>query len=177
MTDASVPPQRSAIITRRATPDDAAAIQALIDLYVPNGTLLPRTQAFIQANARDFIVAVGNGVVVGCVHLDEYAPSLAELRSLAVDPTWQGAGVGRTLVFETERLAAIRGHAILFAVSNDEEFFGRFGFLQRYIPELDVERSEVSRFKGVYAKDLPRVESSWPAGRSVSRIFASHTQA
>ena len=40
------------------------------------------------------------------------------------------------------------------AVSNDEEFFTRFGFERRHIPELDLERSEVSRFKGVHAKDL-----------------------
>ena len=88
------------------------------------------------------------------MHLDEYAPSLAELRSLAVDPRYQGKGVGRELVLATEKLATARGYATLFAVSNDEEFFKRFGFERRHIPELDLERSEVSRFKGVHAKDL-----------------------
>ncbi|MDQ6717780.1 MAG: hypothetical protein M3Z17_05470, partial [Gemmatimonadota bacterium] len=63
-------------------------------------------------------------------------------------------GVGRLLVDATERLATARGYATLFAVSNDEEFFKRFGFEKRHIPELDLERSEVSRFKGVHAKDL-----------------------
>ena len=33
-------------------------------------------------------------------------------------------------------------------------FFSRFGFAVRHIPELDRERSEVSRYKGVFAKDL-----------------------
>ena len=42
----------------------------------------------------------------------------------------------------------------LFAVSNDEEFFGKYGFLPRHIPELDRERSEVSKYKGVYAKEV-----------------------
>ncbi len=140
---------------RRATVQDAAAIRALIDRYVPSGTLLPRTQEFITLHAQDFIVAVANEHVVGCVHLDEYAPSLAELRSLAVDPAYQGSGIGRLLVRATERLAHVRGNATLFAVSNDEEFFRRFGFERRHIPELDLERSEVSRYKGVYAKDLP----------------------
>lgn len=105
--------------------------------------------------AHDFIVAAAGDRIVGCVHLDEYAPSLAELRSLAVDPAWQGTGVGRALVDATERLAQVRGYPTLFAVSNDEEFFRKFGFERRHIPELDVERSEVSRYKGVYAKDLP----------------------
>jgi N-acetylglutamate synthase-like GNAT family acetyltransferase len=34
----------------------------------------------------------------------------------------------------TERLARRRGYATLFAVSNDEEFFGKHGFHLRHIP-------------------------------------------
>ena len=79
---------------------------------------------------------------------------LSELRSLAVAPEGQGKGVGRALVLATEALARQRGSATLFAVSNDEAFFSRFGFAPRHIPELDRERSEVSRYKGVFAKDL-----------------------
>lgn len=141
-------------VVRRATPSDAASIKALIDRYVPNGTLLPRTEEFVSLYAHEFIVAIAANRIVGCVHLDEYAPSLAELRSLAVDESWQGGGVGRALVSATENLARARGYSTLFAVSNDEKFFIKFGFEFRDIPELNRERSEVSRFKGVYAKDL-----------------------
>jgi amino-acid N-acetyltransferase len=151
---------RPAPSTRRATPQDATAIQALIDRYVPSGTLLPRSQEFITLNIQDFIVATAAGEIVGCVHLDEYAPSLSELRSLAVHPDWQGAGIGRLLVHATEQLARKRDHTTLFAVSNDEEFFHKFGFETRHIPELDLERSEVSRYKGVYAKDLAPTTAS-----------------
>lgn len=139
---------------RPATSRDVSAVRALIDRYVPNGTLLPRSEEFIDTHAHDFLVALRGGRVVGCVHLDEYAPSLAELRSLAVDPAAQGSGVGRALVVGTEELARRRGFVTLFAVSNDEEFFRKHGFAVRHIPELDKERSEVSRYKGVYAKDL-----------------------
>jgi N-acetylglutamate synthase-like GNAT family acetyltransferase len=140
--------------TRRATKSDATAIRKLIDAYVADGTLLPRTEDFIAMNAHNFIVAEEDGRVIGCVHLDEYAPSLSELRSLAVSGDGQGKGVGSALVFATEALARQRGVATLFAVSNDEAFFKRFGFESRHIPELDRERSEVSRYKGVFAKDL-----------------------
>ncbi len=143
-----------AIRVRRALPSDAHAIRVLIDRYVADGTLLPRAEAFISSQAHHFLVAEEDGHVVGCVHLDEYAPSLSELRSLAVAPSTQGKGVGRELVLATEALAQRRGHATLFAVSNDEAFFNRFGFSARHIPELDRERSEVSRYKGVFAKDL-----------------------
>jgi amino-acid N-acetyltransferase len=140
--------------TRHATTSDARAIRTLIDAYVSDGTLLPRTEDFIAMNAHNFLVAEEDGRVIGCVHLDEYAPSLSELRSLAVSSDGQGKGVGRSLVVATEALARQRGVATLFAVSNDEAFFRRFGFEPRHIPELDRERSEVSRYKGVFAKDL-----------------------
>ena len=139
---------------RGATANDAIAIQKLIAQYVGDGTLLPRSESFIAMHAHHFLVAEVNGALIGCVHLDEYAPSLSELRSLAVDPAGQGKGVGRALVLATERLALRRGCTTIFAVSNDEAFFNRFGFHARHIPELDRERSEVSRYKGVFAKDL-----------------------
>ncbi|HYD52810.1 MAG TPA: GNAT family N-acetyltransferase [Gemmatimonadaceae bacterium] len=139
---------------RRATPQDAPAIRALIDLYVSGGTLLPRTEEFIASRAHEYIVAEADDEVVGCVHLDEYSPSLGELRSLAVAPAWQGRGVGRALVEACERFARRRRYLVLFAVSNDDVFFAKHGFAPRHIPELDTERSEVSKFKGVYAKDL-----------------------
>ena len=143
---------------RTATPNDAPRIRALIDLYVPDGTLLPRTEDFIATQAHNFLVAEsrtdGVDTVRGCAHLDEYSPSIAELRSLAVAPDAQGAGLGRALVGAVERLARKRDHVVVFAVSNDEAFFRKFGYEPRHVPELDRERSEVSRFKGVYVKPL-----------------------
>jgi len=145
---------KSAVAVRTATPADAAAIVALIDLNVPSGELLPRSPEFVELQADHFLVAEHDGRVVGCVHLDEYAPSLAEVRSLAVAPAAQGRGVGIELLAALERLARVRGYATVFAVSNSGEFFRRRGYDERHIPELDRERSSVSRYKGVHAKDL-----------------------
>src|SRR5688572_27198842 len=139
---------------RRAHVRDAQAISELIGLYVADGTLLPRTPEFIAERAIDFLVMEADGRVVGCVHLDEYSPSLVEVRSLAVEPDYQGRGIGIALVHAAEELAHIREYATVFAVSSNDEFFRARGYELRHIPELDRERSEVSRYKGVYAKDL-----------------------
>jgi amino-acid N-acetyltransferase len=147
-------PQASTLTIRSATRADADAIVSLIELNVPSGELLPRSREFVRLHCDHFIVAERNGQVIGCVHLDEYAPSLAEVRSLAVAPEAQGAGVGVGLIAALERLARTRGYATLFAVSNSGEFFRRRGYDERHIPELDRERSSVSRYKGVHAKDL-----------------------
>jgi N-acetylglutamate synthase-like GNAT family acetyltransferase len=139
---------------RRARPADAHRIASLIEQYVASGTLLPRTPEFIAERAIDFVVATLEGQVVGCAHLEEYSPSLAELRSLAVDPGYHRQGIGSALVKAVETLARSREYLALFAVSNDEAYFTERGYERREIPELDRERSEVSKFKGVYAKDL-----------------------
>ena len=153
--DATTSSVTTGVRVRVATPPDAPRVRALIDAYVADGTLLPRTEAFIADHAHDFVVAVVTDAgVVGCAHLDAYSPTVAELRSLAVAPGRQGAGIGRALVHGIEHLARKRDHALLFAVSNDEAFFRRFGYLPQHIPELDRERSEVSRYKGVYARPL-----------------------
>lgn len=151
MTRSDAPPR---FAVRRSTAADAADIVALIDLNVPSGELLPRSVDFVQLHTDHFIVAERAGRVIGCVHLDEYAPSLAEVRSLAVAPDAQGLGIGAALVDALERLARVRGYATVFAVSNSGEFFRRLGYEERHIPELDRERSSVSRYKGVHAKDL-----------------------
>ena len=139
---------------RRARADDAGAMSALIQEYVPVGTLLPRAPDFIMERTLDFLVATVRGKVVGCVHLEEYSPSMAELRSLVVDPAYQGHGIGVALVSAVEELAVQRDYPTIFAVSNNEAFFRGRGYEPRAIPELDRERSAVSKFKGVFAKDL-----------------------
>jgi len=57
-------------------------------------------------------------------------------------------------VTAAEVLARRRQYATVFAVSDRDQFFKAMGYEERHIPELDRERSEVSKFKGVYAKDV-----------------------
>jgi N-acetylglutamate synthase-like GNAT family acetyltransferase len=149
-----MPAMTGEAIIRRARADDAGAMSALIQEYVPVGTLLPRAPDFIMERTLDFLVATVRGKVVGCVHLEEYSPSMAELRSLVVDPEYQGHGIGVALVSAVEELATRRDYPTIFAVSNNDAFFLARGYEPRTIPELDRERSAVSRFKGVFAKDL-----------------------
>ena len=148
------PAAHSPAVIRRARASDAGVIASLIQQHVASGTLLPRAPEFIAERAIDFLVATVGDRVVGCVHLEEYSPSLAEVRSIVVDAAHQGRGIGAALVSAVERLGMTREYRTLFAVSNNDAFFRSRGYLPREIPELSRERSEVTRFKGVYAKDL-----------------------
>jgi amino-acid N-acetyltransferase len=144
----------SPAVIRRARGSDAHAISSLIQQHVASGTLLPRAPEFIAEHAIDFLVATIGDRIVGCVHLDEYSPSLAEVRSIVVDAPHQQRGVGVALVNAVEALARAREYRTVFAVSNNDSFFRSRGYQPRAIPELSKERSEVTKFKGVYAKDL-----------------------
>lgn len=149
-----------AAVIRRARASDAPAISHLIQQHVASGTLLPRTVEFVAEHAIDFLVATVGDRVVGCVHLDEYSPSLAEVRSIVVDKPHQQRGVGVALVNAVEALAQAREYRTVFAVSNNDSFFRSRGYQPREIPELSRERSEVTKFKGVYAKDLGQPSSA-----------------
>lgn len=108
---------------------DFAAVSALIQPYVEQGVLLPRTRKELLALLpHGFVVVDPAGAVVGFAALEIYSSKLGEIRSLVVAPAWQGRGVGRQLVDACVQCA--RQHKVLevMAITSNEEFFRRCGF-------------------------------------------------
>jgi len=142
-------PATPAITIGAALDTDAPAIAALNNIYAPDGLTLPRTPSFVASHVDSYRVARdASGKVVGCVALDEYAPSLAELVSLAVAPEAQGQGLGKRLIAEAERVARQRGYTELFAVSLADTLFLGMGFAQSSIadyPEKQARYAAISR--------------------------------
>jgi predicted N-acetyltransferase YhbS len=64
--------------------------------------------------SRDFIdtifVAEYNGKVIGCVFFHHIDAATVQLRQMAVDPQWQGKGIGRLLVKAGEQYAREKGY-------------------------------------------------------------------
>jgi amino-acid N-acetyltransferase len=54
------------MFARRAILPDATAIEHLIRVHVPDGTLLPRSLPELCENIRDFVVLESGGEIVGC---------------------------------------------------------------------------------------------------------------
>ncbi len=108
-----------------------------------------RSEEFVTSHLQDYqVVRAHDGMVLGCVALDEYSPSLVELVSLAVDPSAQGMGLGKRLINAAEELARQRGYPELFAVSLADGLFLGMGFrestIERY-PEKITRYTKISR--------------------------------
>ncbi len=139
----------SAMQVVHAEERDIPAIAALNNLFAPDGLTLHRTEDFVTSHLQDYqVVRDGNGVVLGCVALDEYSPSLVELVSLAVAPSAQGNGLGRQLIAAAEELARQRTYPEIFAISLADQLFLSMGFQESsimYYPEKIARYQKISR--------------------------------
>jgi amino-acid N-acetyltransferase len=114
--------------TREAILPDAERIHELISAYSGDGTLLPRNFAEICENVRDFIVLEHRGEIVGCGALHLYGQHLAEIRSITVDPEYQGSGGGKRLVDALMAQAEKHRVSCICLFTRKPDFFAHMGF-------------------------------------------------
>ncbi|GAA6137643.1 N-acetyltransferase [Arenicella sp. 4NH20-0111] len=107
---------------------DVAGIQALLNHYAALGNLLPRTKKDIIRQLSHFRVIKQNNKVIACGSLENFTPDLAEIRSLMVDESIKGRGLGRKIVIELISMAKIRNVERLMALTYVPEFFHKLGF-------------------------------------------------
>jgi len=113
---------------RKALIADVRAIHRLLLDYARDGLLLSRSLAELYESLRDFYVHEADGKVVGTAALNICWEDLAELRSLAVHPDYNGRGVGRELVLACLDEARRLGIRRVFALTYKQAFFEKLGF-------------------------------------------------
>jgi amino-acid N-acetyltransferase len=113
---------------RSATPVEAKKLHALVSANLEEGHLLPRTLGELAVHAERFVVAVRARRIVGCAELAPLSQQTAEVRSLAVDRTERGAGIGTQLVDELRRRARREGYDRLCAFTHTPGYFIHMGF-------------------------------------------------
>jgi amino-acid N-acetyltransferase len=113
---------------RKAAMADIPAILAMINGYAANGIMLPRTEFELSEFIRDFTVIYNEDRLIGCAALHFYGPTIAELRSLAVDPSAKGTGAGRLLMQAIDEEANAFGLQSLFAFTYVPDFFAKMGY-------------------------------------------------
>jgi N-acetylglutamate synthase-like GNAT family acetyltransferase len=113
---------------RRAQLSDGPLVLELIEPYVAQRVLLPRTLDEIEELLDNGFVAESNGKIVGFVALEIYSKKLAEIRSLAVAEKFQRHGIGKHLVAACVEFAKERSILEVMAITSSEEFFQSCGF-------------------------------------------------
>ncbi|MCP5156619.1 MAG: GNAT family N-acetyltransferase [Ectothiorhodospiraceae bacterium] len=109
---------------RGATAEDWPAIRSLLEVgHLP--------LAGARDHLGDFLVAVRDGVVVGCAGAEIYG-DVALMRSLAVAPNLQGQGIGRAVVDTLCAGLARRGvRSVHLLTVTAPRYFERMGFRRR----------------------------------------------
>lgn len=115
-------------IIRKATIADVKQIHALINAYARKNLLLPRALTDIYDNLQCYFVAVSGNRICGSCALCVAWDDLAEIRSLAVDPVFEGKGIGKKMVGQCIKEAKTLLIKRIFALTFVPEFFRNLGF-------------------------------------------------
>ncbi|MER5455369.1 amino-acid N-acetyltransferase [Micromonospora sp. NPDC002389] len=120
------------ILVRPARTADVRAIRRLVDTYTDDRRLLSKATVTLYEHVQEFRVAsrVADGAVVGCGALHVMWEDLAEIRTVAVDPTCRGRRIGHRIVAELIEAARDLGIARIFVLTFETRFFGSFGFTE-----------------------------------------------
>ena len=113
---------------RSAKISDASVICSLISQHAEVDRMLFRSLAEIYENLQTFSVVEADGAVVGCCALEIIWADLSEIKSLAVDESTKGTGIGRMLVERAVEQAVELGIERVFALTLEPEFFEKLGF-------------------------------------------------
>lgn len=113
---------------RKATFQDVEAIHKVINDYAQQGVMLARARNTIYESLREYILAEQDGQVVGVGALHLVWDELAEIRSLAVVPSFAKSGIGRNIVEKLTEEATELGVKTLFALTYQPGFFAKLGF-------------------------------------------------
>ena len=113
---------------RTAQLDEVDAIISIFEDEVRAGRMLPRNPDEMRLNIKDWIVAVRDGEVIGCVSLVFFNQTLCEVRSLAVIPSFQGNGLGSKLIHAAIDYAEKREMSHVLTLTRSTGVFMRLGF-------------------------------------------------
>ena len=117
------------LTVRRARTTDVPVIKRLVDTYAGK-ILLEKNLVTLYEAVQETWVAELDGEVVGCGALHVLWSDLGEVRTVAVDPSVKGRGVGHAVV---ERLLDIARELHLqrmFVLTFETDFFSAHGFTE-----------------------------------------------
>lgn len=115
-------------IIREAEKKDIEKIFSLLKNYALQGIILERDREDIGRNLHTFLVAEINGSLAGVVTFYDYGENLKEIRSLAIEKSAKGKGIGSILLKTVIGRIRARSNAKIFVLTYSPEFFKKHNF-------------------------------------------------
>ena len=103
-------------------------MRELIEPYVQQRKLLPRTDSELLVLMQHGFVAISQGRIVGFAALEIYSRKIAEVQCLAVAEEFQGQGLGKHLVALCVNRAREQRVREVMAFTSSEHFLKACGF-------------------------------------------------
>lgn len=114
---------------RRAKPADAPRMMPLLNEYIRQAEILPRTEEDVCRSIREWVVAeAATTQLVGMGSLLVMSANLAEIRSLVIHPNYHGQGIGRQIVRMLLDEARMLDIERVIALTRKPDFFMKLGF-------------------------------------------------
>lgn len=129
------------ISLRPATANDQSKIIALINKVRIN----PR-----NLNWERFIIAEDDGAMIGCGQIKPHGDGTKELASIAVEPDYQGKGVGAMIM--NALLERETGTLYLMCRRHNATFYQKFGFRELAFEEFPPDMKRMFRFARILMK-------------------------
>ncbi len=125
---------------RPARTSDVWFIRELVEPLVQRRILLGKeTVVFFEAIQEFRVAEAPDGEPIGVGALHVMWEDLAEIRTLAVSPSWLRQGVGHALLGQLEEDARALGLSRLFCLTFEVDFFERGGFQPMSESDIDPE--------------------------------------
>jgi amino-acid N-acetyltransferase len=117
------------IKVRPATTKDIGSIADLCGPLIQSRVLLGKEKVELYESVQEFVVAEDSqGKVIGCGALHVMWEDLGEVRTVAVDTSFQGQGIGKQILDALFERAQKLGIKRIFCLTFEVEFFGKLGF-------------------------------------------------
>ena len=126
---------------RQMQQSDIPSVLALMQPFIQNGKLLPRTQSNLQQNLKEYIVYELDGGIRACAALHIYSDGQAEISAIAVDEAFGHMGIGPALTQKLISQAKEQNVVSIFIMTTQaSDWFEKLGFSPDVIESLPPER-------------------------------------
>ncbi len=139
---------------RKMNKEDISSVYSLMQPFVKEGNLLPRTKQNLFAQLDDFVVYELDGRIRACAGMHCYPGKQAEIIGVTVDHSCSKQGIGAKLIEhfikEAQKLKFV---SLFILTTQSSDWFEKFNFVPDSISSLPEKRKEIwssSRNSKVY---------------------------